>query len=41
MIEEDELETSEALFDYVTEEQYGQLVQERQRDGWIISNDGI
>lgn len=38
VVEEDELETTEGLFSYVTEEEYGQLVQQRQRDSWILSD---
>lgn len=37
---EEELEATEELFSYVTEEEYGQIVQERQRDAWIL-DDGI
>ena len=40
VIEDEELETAEGLFSYVTEEEYGQIVQERQRDGWILSDHG-
>ena len=37
--QEDELETTDGLFDYVTEDEYSKLVQERQTDQWIM-NDG-
>lgn len=37
--EEENLETAEGLFNYVTEEEYGEIVQQRQREGWIL-NDG-
>ena len=40
VIEDEDLETAEGLFSYVTEEEYGQIVQERQRDAWILSDGG-
>ena len=40
MKQEDELEATEGLFDYVTEEEYSKIIQERQCDQWIM-DDGL
>ena len=37
--QEDDLESTDGLFDYISEEEYSKLVEERQRDCWIL-NDG-
>ena len=38
MREESELEAPGQLFDYVTEEEYGRLVRERQAEGFILDD---
>ena len=37
---EEDLETTDGIFDYVTEDDYFKLVQERQQDQWIM-DDGV
>lgn len=37
---EEDLETTDGIFDYVTEDDYFKLVQERQQDQWIMDDDG-
>lgn len=38
MREESELEAPAQLFDYVTEDEYSRLVQQRQADGFIMDD---
>ena len=38
--EEAELETPKAVFDYVDEDEYARIVQERQEEGFILDDGG-
>jgi hypothetical protein len=38
VLQEEELESFEDIFDYVSEEDYSKLVQQRQRDDWILDD---
>lgn len=39
--QEDELETSDGLFDYVTEDEYSKIIKDRQADQWIMDDGKI
>ena len=40
MHEEAELETPRAVFDYVDEDEYARIVQERQEEGFVLDDGG-
>ncbi len=41
MKQEDELESTDGIFDYVTEEEYSKIVKTRQSDQWIMDDGGL
>jgi len=38
VLDEQELETEEDVFDYVDEKEYAKIVQQRQEEGFVIDN---